>query len=421
MNPLLRVLVVLALVGLAWFGYSRVRIEPNREPEVVVAGVDMPVVDHLPEMQLVSSESCAECHQAVFDEWRGSHHWFAWLNPEPRRKELSDNFRNKDCIPCHAPRPMLEVGFGQRPLEREDRREDGVNCFTCHKYQNAMLTPNGLGEGAAGAPCQPVTFEPLREMTLCAPCHDQHKVKQDWLRSRFAVEGPDRKDCNDCHMPWVDGSSTDGQGGRDRHRSHAFHGAHDPAMLKTAGSLRATKVAEGRPLAAAIKELSGRDFDPGGRQAGARTVLVEVANTGTGHNLPADERHRAVDVEVRWVPAVGEASPELRLARFRNPYRHEFELVNPFKDRAGEVLTFPVREGEFGFDTEQVRLLPVFNPERKVFYEESTQLAAGESRLIWFDLPEATSGRLEVRLYYKLQPYMSNNDAVTMAAVDLDF
>lgn len=420
MSSTLRLLAALSLVALAWLAYREIGKAPDSEPAPVSDEVVMPDVSGLPPLELVSSEQCADCHREIHDEWKGSHHWYSWLNPEPRRKELSDNFRNKDCIPCHAPRPMLEVGFGKRPLEREDRREDGVNCFTCHKFQNAMLTANELSPAAAGAPCQPVTWEPIAEMRLCSPCHDQHKVEQDWLRSRFAVEGPDYQDCNDCHMPWTEGPPTRGST-RTRHRGHAFHGAHDEAMLRSAGTFRAARIDAGEAMSVAIREMSGRDFDPGEKADSTRRVLIDVTNSGTGHNLPADERHRAVDVYARFVPKTGEPGPEIRLTRFRNPYRHEFELVNPFKDRAGEVLRDRVAEKDFELELAQVRLLPLFNPGRKVFYEDSTQLAAGETRLIWFDLPELGSGRLELRLYYKLQPYMSNADAVTMAAIDLDF
>ena len=188
-------------------------------------------------MDLVDSSQCAECHREIYDEWEGSHHAFAWLNPEPRRPELSDNFKNKDCIPCHAPRPMIEVGYGLRPLERETRRETGVDCFTCHKYKNVMAASNRLGRNASSAPCNPVEWAPVSEMNLCAPCHDQHKVMQDWKLSRYGEEGSeDFQDCNDCHMPETPGPGTAG-GSRKTHRSHAFAGAHDAAMLKTSATL----------------------------------------------------------------------------------------------------------------------------------------------------------------------------------------
>ena len=418
MNALVRTLLSLALVALGVWAFLLVSKDGDtRVAEKASLGTepDTSIRGHL---NLNSSKQCAACHPKVYEEWKSSHHWYSWQNPEPRRKELSDNFRNKDCIPCHAPRPLLEVGYGKRPLEREARREDGVNCFTCHKFKNVVAAANPLSASAESAPCNPVTWAPLAEMKLCSPCHDQHKVHQDWMRSRYAVEGPDNKDCNDCHMPVVAGPGTVG-GSRLTHRSHAFPGAHDARMLKTAAVVRAAIVEVGADLGTTIKDLTGRSFHPK-TKVERRVVLVEVKNHGTGHSFPADERHRAADLYARFVSIKGPAGPEVRMARFRNPYRHEFELTNPFKNKAGRVLSKEISWAGLTVDLAEVRVLPDFNPDRKIFYEESTQLQAGESRLLWFELPDFGKGRLEFRLYYKLQPFMSNEDAVTVSAINLD-
>lgn len=63
-----------------------------------------------------SSQECQDCHQQVFEEWASSQHAMAWINPFVR--ELSDDFSNKDCIDCHAPRPVWETGIGERVLFR---------------------------------------------------------------------------------------------------------------------------------------------------------------------------------------------------------------------------------------------------------------------------------------------------------------
>lgn len=360
-------------------------------------------------MDLVDCAQCAECHQEIYDEWLGSHHAFSWLNPEPRRPELSNNFKNKDCIPCHAPRPMIEVGYGLRPLERETRRETGVDCFTCHKYKNVMAASNRLGRGAAAAPCNPVEWAPVAEIQLCAPCHDQHKVQQDWMLSRFGDHSSATfQDCNDCHMPAVAGPGTKGVS-RKTHRSHAFPGGHDATILRTSATLRAAVVAPGASLKATVASLTGRDWVPPSEleSSDARRVLIEVKNTGVGHNFPADERHRAVDLVARS----GASGPAgVRLTRFRNPYRHEFEMLNPFEGRAGEVISSEVVWGGRTVSLAQVRLLPEYNPDRKVFYPKSTQLHAGESRLIVFTPP--ADEKIDLSLYYKLNPYLPDDEAV---------
>ena len=361
--------------------------------------VPTPVIpDGLGALELTSSEQCAACHRAIYDEWKTSHHALAWVNPEPRRKELSDNFRNRDCIPCHAPRPMIEVGYGRRPLERQDRREEGVSCFTCHKYRNVMAAANPLSITAAKAPCHPVEFAPVREMNLCAPCHDQHKVHRDWKQTRYAQDGPSYKDCNDCHMPVVAGPGTV-DGSRPTHRSHAFPGAHDATMLRSAGTLDV-----------AVAQLGD----------GPPTIMIAVRNTGTGHNLPADERHRAVDLEVQPIGVDGTPGSEVRLARFRNPYRDENtqEFLNPFKKR-GVPLRKAYRVAGEDVEVVQVRVAADHRPERHEYYPESTQILAGEARGVWFARPPGV-GKLRVRLYYKLNPYVPNEDAVVMAEKIID-
>ncbi len=373
-----------------------------------------PSVEGKGPLTLNDSKDCRECHPRVYEEWKGSHHEFAWRNPEPRRKDLSDNFKNKDCIPCHAPRPLIEVGWGARALERQTRRDDGVNCFTCHRYKNVVAAPHELSPAAADAPCNPVTWAPIRTMTLCAPCHDQHKVNRDWLQTRFATDGPDRKDCNDCHMPVLPGAGTEGSD-RTEHRGHGFPGGHDPEFLKSSATLRARFVSPDEDWARVVADLTGRDdlprFDRGSAFEGKTLLLIEVKNTGVGHNLPADERHRAVDLEILLEDRGSIVMPELRLARFRNPYRSEFDAVNPFADHSLEVIPLEVRNEDVTLLTHQVRLPPEFRPDRKIYYPKSTQLMAGESRLVWTALPRSGE-RLRLRLYYKLNPFLANDRAV---------
>ncbi|MEZ6196179.1 MAG: multiheme c-type cytochrome [Planctomycetota bacterium] len=424
MSPLMRVGVIVGIlsavaVGVTWL---------NRGGDVAQDIVGKAEGENLPPiptadvpLALDDPETCAACHPAIYDEWKRSHHAFSWLNPEPRRKELSDDFKNRDCIPCHAPRPMLEVGFGKRALERGERRETGVDCFTCHKHENAMIGAGKLGPQAASAPCNPRTWEPIAEVTFCAPCHDQHKVVQSWKKSRFALEGEQHQDCNSCHMPVADGPATLGTV-KTSHKSHLFGGGNDPATVRRAATLRATFGLPGESRSAAVKRLSGRDWTgPGGDvPMEAREVLVQVENTGAGHNFPDDERHRAVDLVLAFQPEGKLVGPGVQVARFRNPYRHEWELTNPFKERAGEILRFEHEWEGSSVTSRQLRMKPAHNPDRSVPYPESTQLIAGESRFVWIRLPQEGAGRLEISLYYKKNPFLTEDQAILANRESLD-
>ena len=53
-----------------------------------------------------SSRQCMSCHEEVFAEWQDSWHARSWTDPDVRAPSQSNNFQNKDCIDCHAPRPL---------------------------------------------------------------------------------------------------------------------------------------------------------------------------------------------------------------------------------------------------------------------------------------------------------------------------
>ncbi|MFM1873321.1 MAG: hypothetical protein RL398_2743, partial [Planctomycetota bacterium] len=140
-----------------------------------------------------SSAECRECHQDVWDEWHGSHHQIAYLNPEVRA--LSDDFRNKECQACHLPRPISETGYGQRVLPRQTHPEEGVSCLTCHQGVDGSI----LGRNdRPSAPCKPKASPEAISVEACASCHNQHQTTDQWRASHYAQQGTT---CNDCHMP----------------------------------------------------------------------------------------------------------------------------------------------------------------------------------------------------------------------------
>ncbi|MHC4814982.1 MAG: multiheme c-type cytochrome [Planctomycetota bacterium] len=116
-----------------------------------------------------SSQQCKECHQDVWDEWHGSHHQIAYLNPDVRL--LSDDFRNKECQACHLPRPVSITGYGQRTLPRMTLPDEGVSCLTCHLGKAGEI----LGRREIKtAPCRPQQSAELVSVEMCASCHNQH-------------------------------------------------------------------------------------------------------------------------------------------------------------------------------------------------------------------------------------------------------
>lgn len=270
-----------------------------------------------------SSQQCAQCHAQVYDEWKVSWHAQAFTDPDVRAQ--TNDFANKDCIDCHAPQPVLSTVLGDRVLPRTTRMIEGVDCIACH------LTADGRVAGTvdnASAACRPVATRDLLKPEYCAGCHNQHGTVDQWRQSKYAQPGPGYQDCVACHMPHRDGDPSKG-------RDHTMHGGHDIAIVRRAVELRVA------------------------RQDGA--PVVEVENTGAGHNYPTDERSRASDLFWRTLSADGSKGEWNALHRFRNPYRHEVDLVN-------------------------------------------TELPAGQKVTLRIE-SEAARGEIEVALFYKLSPY----------------
>ncbi len=289
-----------------------------------------------------SSAQCKECHPGVYEEWYGSQHERAWKNPLVA--QISNQFKNKICIDCHAPRPVLETGLGVRVLARQTDRDDGVNCFSCHDMGGGRMASTRSGQSA---PCNPVFDVRLRTVEQCAVCHNQHATVDEWRETPFAKTDPPTG-CIECHMPEKKRELPDGRTytGRD----HRMLAGHDIEVVRQAPVLEA-----------AIED---------------ERVLVSVTNQGAAHNFPTDERHRAVDLVVRILGPDGELVREER-DRYRNPYRDEIGLQN-------------------------------------------TQIPWGETRRYDFALgiPEGT---VDVRLIYKLTPYVSDEEGALIFERSLAF
>ena len=251
--------------------------------------------ERLSEAELASSRACLECHPGVAEEWRSSHHAFAFENPEVRK--LSNDFANEECLACHAPRPVLGFAPGERVLARAADRALGVDCLACHALPDGSGVATGNPSPSASAPCRPVHVERMGQVEHCAACHNQHGTVDQWRTAPETFEGRVLRggNCLHCHMPEVFRS-----GGR-RGRDHAFRASHDPEALREAVRLEAESAEE--------------------------AVLLRVVNHGCAHNFPTDERSRAADVQVRFRSAAG-WEPWRQLYRMRDPYRDEVDLTN---------------------------------------------------------------------------------------------
>ncbi len=173
------------------------------------------------------------------------------------------------CIRCHSPKAFLE-GRGES-IEQAELTEDdqqGIVCELCHRMVdegvigNAQYTVDdilgpagnvprrGPWDYAAGEPDPPHDWAYdtyLGTSALCGTCHDvttartrldddgqpmdmlfnEQRTYREWANSRFAVEGPEFRSCQDCHMPEV--TDVVGCTQRDAEDAHPFGRRHDLA------------------------------------------------------------------------------------------------------------------------------------------------------------------------------------------------
>lgn len=314
-----------------------------------------------PPRTFVRSAECRECHPEVYAEWQASWHAQAWTDPFVRAKDMADDFKKKDCIPCHAPRPIFERGIvgGQRVVERAANREDGVDCISCHRlpdggFAASLLNPRG--------PCGPAHHPLLSTPALCAPCHNQHNTVTEWEEAPEHLKG---EGCNDCHMPAKIRQNIR-SGGTRPGRDHTFYGGHFEEFLKDSFSLTYS-------------------VEPG---VPTRRLSVQVINDKCAHNLPTDSRHRALDLIVTFYKKGGVPYPpdEPRLESGQAPGTHRKRFRNPYRSETDKV---------------------------------DTQIRAGQSDGLDVPIPSGAA-RVLIQVVYKLEPLMEDEEGFELYRQEID-
>ncbi len=251
------------------------------------------------------SRSCKPCHSKIYDEWESSLHAQSWKDPLVRK--LSRDFKEVDCIPCHAPQPLLLTGLSVPPLGREKQRKEGVSCLSCHRVREGIAVSRIPGEG----PCRPLMDERVRSVDLCRGCHNLHGTVDDWAATPLKKEG---RDCYSCHMPLTKRENNK------EGRSHEWPGGHSKEMIG-----RAVR------FGALVDDEKG-------------LLIIEIENSGAGHNVPTELRHRALDLRVTIKE--GWFNKDTYLYRFRNPYKGEGGPNTQLKFGERRKLTYPLPVGK---------------------------------------------------------------------------
>nr|VFK67201.1 MAG: Cytochrome c554 and c-prime [Candidatus Kentron sp. UNK]VFK72704.1 MAG: Cytochrome c554 and c-prime [Candidatus Kentron sp. UNK] len=228
----------------------------------------------------LSSETCRLCHPRQYADWTGSRHAQA-MGPGAIGQffPMSEEERQA-CLDCHAPlheqshaltqylddsqweasREHSAIAHAKRPLH-----EEGVTCGVCHiragRWHGPPRRRDPLSpEIMAAFPHRGwVSTDAFEDSRFCAACHQfppdglrlDGKLLEDTYREwRASPQARQGMHCQTCHMP---------------DRRHLFRGIHDPATAR--------KGTDAGSMSFSVSK-------------GAVSVLVFLANTGTGHRLP---------------------------------------------------------------------------------------------------------------------------------------
>ncbi|MBL4894562.1 MAG: hypothetical protein JKY59_06790 [Emcibacter sp.] len=189
--------------------------------------------------QSLHPESCAQCHEEKYEEWKTSFHAHA-MSPGFVGQIMNYNTQSaNDCMECHAPLAEQKQDFatavaaGKAHLApAQGLASVGNSCAGCHIRENKRFGPPQRDSGKVGQSdsdnphggvFRTVDFE---KSDFCASCHQfpqeyaingkpLENTVAEWQASPQAAQGIS---CQNCHMP---------------DRKHLWRGIHDPDMVES--------------------------------------------------------------------------------------------------------------------------------------------------------------------------------------------
>lgn len=232
-----------------------------------------------PEHAAELNGTCEGCHAEIAREWRSSLHARSHTDAAYQRALAIEPLAF--CQGCHAPE-----ADPRKPVP-DSVASIGVACVTCHVLdgdivagadRRSPLSGASAQTGASGAAHPVLRDGRLGATSACAGCHEfafpdgsarrVPELMQSTV-SEHARSAQSDQACADCHMPTA-------EGGLVSHRSHAFVGGRDAALVKSA------------------VEVTARLTD-------GSTVSVSIAPRKLGHAFPTGDLFRRVEVSAEAI------------------------------------------------------------------------------------------------------------------------
>lgn len=243
----------------------------------------------------ISAESCGQCHQSHYADWKKSTHAHAWTDEQFQseiRKEQNPFF----CINCHVPLQNQQEFFVDglidgdiyKPFRRENPSFDkalkleGITCAACHVRDGYIIGASGKSNN----PVHPVKQDPaFLSEKLCISCHNASAtIKPDlvctfetgdeWKKGKYYK----KKNCISCHMPQSEGEIVAGV--KAMKHLHSFPGS---GIAK-----ESSYVADKMPDLEISFSLAKKAI----RSTESVRALVQLRNENAGHKVPTGDPER---------------------------------------------------------------------------------------------------------------------------------
>jgi hypothetical protein len=189
--------------------------------------------DYFTQDELMDPSSCMTCHPNHYQQWSGSMHAYAGVDPvflamNARGQRETNHALGDFCVQCHAPMALrLGLTTDGTNLAQVPDYAKGVTCYFCHSAaqvtddHNAPVTLATDGVMRAGihdpvaSPKHAAGYDSLIDVTatessaLCGSCHDVvtpagahiEQTFSEWKTTIFAGTDPKhRLSCGQCHM-----------------------------------------------------------------------------------------------------------------------------------------------------------------------------------------------------------------------------
>lgn len=317
------------------------------------------------------SETCGQCHAAIYEEWRISTHARAWKDDPQFMEELhkSSGAGNPDspdvswmCVNCHTPlinqldRLVVDLQDGDigRPIYIDNPyfdaplQDDAIGCATCHVQDGIILGPRGDSDAA---PHPVARGEHLLSEENCLRCHqaeahfpDQNlacffSTGNEFRSTEFAADG---HTCQSCHMPEVTRPIAIQPGLPERQtRHHWFGGSLIPKQPAFEDEIAPLRPIFGSGATLEVIPDPERTHCPDDQHC--LPFAIQITNAYAGHNFPTGDPERHIDVIANLLDASGNvlSTNQLRIGAILE-WWPEIKILSDNRLMPGESLYLPV-------------------------------------------------------------------------------